>query len=162
MLDETDRKILISLVNNARTPFLEIARDCGISGGVVHQRIKKMEDAGIITGSQFTVHPESLGYDVCAFIWIELTETSMYSEVVKKLSHVSEVVECHYVTGEYDVLVKIYCKNKSHLLSVVADKVQKIHGVSKTCTSISLDRAFERQINIENENIVNQKDISNE
>jgi Lrp/AsnC family transcriptional regulator for asnA, asnC and gidA len=156
LLDETDQKILFHLVCNARTPFLEIARECGVSGAVVHQRVKKMEDAGIIVGSQFIIKPEMLGYNVCAFIGIQLTEPSKYNEVVVKLMHVPEVVECHYVTGDYAVMIKIFCRDNNHLLSALAEKIHTISGIEKTYTFLSLDRAFERQIYVKDKNILKQ------
>jgi len=161
LLDEMDQKILFHLVCNARTPFLEIARECGISGAVVHQRVKKMEDAGIIAGSQFVVKPESLGYNVCAFIGIQLTESMRYNEVVVKLMHVPEVVECHYVTGDFAVLIKIYCRDNNHMLTVLAEKIHTISGISNTYTFLSLDRAFERQVYVKDKNILKQLMIVN-
>jgi Lrp/AsnC family transcriptional regulator for asnA, asnC and gidA len=156
LLDETDQKILSILVCNARTPFLEIARECGVSGAVVHQRVKKMEDAGIVAGSQFIVKPEILGYNVCAFIGIQLTEPGRYSEVVTQLTHVSEVVECHYVTGDYAVMIKVFCRDNNHLLSTLAGKIHTVPGIEKTYTFLSLDRAFERQVYVKDKNIINQ------
>jgi Lrp/AsnC family transcriptional regulator for asnA, asnC and gidA len=156
LLDEMDQKILFHLVCNARMPFLEIARECGVSGAVVHQRVKKMEDAGIIAGSQFIVKPEILGYSVCAFVGIQLTEPSKYNEVTIKLRHIYEVVECHYVTGDYAVLIKIFCRDNNHLLATLADKIHTIPGIEKTHTFLSLDRAFERQVYVKDENIKKQ------
>jgi Lrp/AsnC family transcriptional regulator for asnA, asnC and gidA len=154
LLDEMDQKILFYLICNARTPFVEIARECGISGALVHQKVKKMEEAGIILGSQFIIKPEMLGYNVCAFIGIQLTEPSKYNEVSNKLANVSEVVECHYVTGEYSVLVKIFCRDNNHLLSTLAEKIHVIEGIKETYTFLSLDRAFERQIYVKDKNII--------
>jgi Lrp/AsnC family transcriptional regulator for asnA, asnC and gidA len=156
LLDEMDQKILLHLVCNARIPFLEIARECGVSGAVVHQRVKKMEDAGIIVGSQFIIKPDALGYNVCAFIGIQLTEPGKYNEVVVKLMHVPEVVECHYVTGDYAVLIKILCRDNNHLLSALAEKIHTISGIEKTHTFLSLDRAFERQVCVKDKKILKQ------
>jgi Lrp/AsnC family transcriptional regulator for asnA, asnC and gidA len=137
-------------------PFLEIARECGVSGAVVHQRVRKMEDAGIIVGSQFIIKPDALGYNICAFIGIQLTEPGKYNEVAIKLMHVSEVVECHYVTGEYAVLIKIFCRDNNHLLTTLADKIHTITGIERTHTFLSLDRAFERQVYVKDRNILKQ------
>ncbi|MDR2287143.1 MAG: Lrp/AsnC ligand binding domain-containing protein [Prevotellaceae bacterium] len=156
LLDEMDQKILFHLVSNARMPFLEIARECGVSGAVVHQRVKKMEDACIIVGSQFIIKPDALGYNICAFIGIQLTEPSKYNEVAIKLMHVPEVVECHYVTGEYAVLIKIFCRDNNHLLTTLADKIHTITGIERTHTFLSLDRAFERQVYVKDRNIIKQ------
>jgi Lrp/AsnC family transcriptional regulator for asnA, asnC and gidA len=156
LLDEMDQKILFHLICNARTPFLEIARECGVSGAVVHQRVKKMEDAGIITGSQVIIKPEILGYNVCAFIGIQLTGPGKYNEVATKLAHVPEVVECHYVTGDYAMLIKIFCRDNNHLLAALAEKIHAIEGIEKTHTFLSLDRAFERQVYVKDKNILKQ------
>ncbi|MDR1582284.1 MAG: Lrp/AsnC ligand binding domain-containing protein [Prevotellaceae bacterium] len=156
LLDEMDQKILFHLVCNARTPFLEIARECGVSGAVVHQRIKKMEDAGIIIGSQFIIKPEILGFSICAFIGIQLTEPSKYNEVVIGLTHVPEVVECHYVTGDYAVLIKVFCRDNNHLLTTLADKIHTISGIERTHTFLSLDMAFERQVYVRDKDILKQ------
>lgn len=145
-LDETDRKILYYLVNNARMPYMEIARECGISGAAVHQRIKKMEEGGVITGSQMMVKPGTLGLNVCAFINITLAEDNKYPEVIDALRHVSEIVECHFVTGRSALLLKVYCIDNDHLMETIINTIQRIPYVQSTETMISLDQAFERQV----------------
>jgi len=145
-IDETDRKILYYLVNNARMPYLEIARECGISGAAVHQRIKKLEDNGVISGSQMMVKPGALGLDVCAFISISLTEANKYQEVVDALKHIPEIVECHFVTGRAALLLKLYCIDNDHLMETILNTIQRIPYVQSTETMISLDQAFERQV----------------
>lgn len=97
-IDEIDRKILRTLIKDARTPYLEIARDLGISGSAVHQRIAKMEKDGVITGSRLMVKPSELGLDVCVFISITLSEADKYQQVVEALKKVPEIVTCHFVT----------------------------------------------------------------
>ena len=145
-LDETDRKILYYLVNNARMPYMEIARECGISGAAVHQRIKKMEEGGVITGSQMMVKPGTLGLNVCAFINITLAEDNKYPEVIDALRHVSEIVECHFVTGKHNLLIKIFCFDHDHLMEILLNTIQRIPYVQQTETQISLDQAIERQV----------------
>jgi Lrp/AsnC family transcriptional regulator for asnA, asnC and gidA len=163
LLDETDQNILFHLISNARTPFLEIARECGVSGAIVHQRVRKMEEAGIIVGSQAIIKPEALGYNVCAFIGIQLTEPGKYNEVAANLMHVPEVVECHYVTGDYAVMIKVFCRDNNHLRSTLAEKIHTIQGIEKTYTFLSLDRAFERQICVKDKNILKHlKTVNNE
>lgn len=163
LLDETDQKILCHLVCNARMPFQEIARECGVSGAVVHQRVRKMQEAGIIVGSQFIVKPDVLGYNVCAFIGIQLTEPGKYGEVVSQLTNVFEVVECHYVTGNYAVMIKVFCRDNNHLLSTLAGKIHPIPGIEKTYTFLSLDSAFERQVYVKDINIINHlNSVNNE
>lgn len=145
-LDETDRKILSFLVNNARMPYQEIARECGISGAAVHQRIKKLEDNEVITGSQMLVKPGALGLNVCAFISVSLTEANKYQEVVDALKHIPEIVECHFVTGRAALLLKLYCIDNDHLMEAIINTIQRIHYVQSTETMISLDQAFDRQV----------------
>lgn len=145
-VDAVDQKILSYLVRNARTPFLEIARECGISGAAIHQRVRKLEEAGIIVGSQFLVRPSALGFNVCAFVGVQLEQANMYSDVVVQLRSISEVVECHFVTGEFVVLLKVYCRDNDHLMHILVDTIQNIPGVSRTNTFMSLDQAFERQV----------------
>ena len=145
-IDEIDRKILSFLVNNARMPFLEIARECNISGAAVHQRVKKMENMGIITGSRLLVKPQALGLNVCAFVGVSLSETSKYNEVIQNLRKIPEVVECHFVTGKHALLVKIYCTDHDHLMRILVHTIQNIPYISSTDTMISLDQAIERQV----------------
>ena len=145
-LDETDRKILSFLVNNARMPYLEIARECGISGAAVHQRIKKLEDNGVITGSQMLVKPGALGLNVCAFISISLSEDNKYHDVTEALRHIPEIVECHFVTGRAALLLKVYCINNDHLMETILNTIQRIPYVQSTDTMLSLDQPFQRQV----------------
>lgn len=145
-IDKTDKKILKYLVKNARMPYLEIARECGVSGAAIHQRVKKMENNGIITGSRLLVKPQTLGLNVCAYIAVSLTNGNMYSESIEALKKIPEVVECHYVTGEFALLLKMYCSDHNHLMSVILNTIQSVPGVSKTETWLSLDQAIDRQI----------------
>lgn len=147
-LDETDQKILSFLVNNARMPFLEIARECGVSGAAIHQRVKKLESNGIIVGSRLLVRPQAVGLTVCAFISITLSEANKYLAVVNALKNVPEIVECHFVTGRAALLLKVYCKDNDHLMDMLLNTIQKIPFVQSTDTMISLDEAFERQIQV--------------
>ncbi len=145
-VDEVDQKILAYLVENARIPFLEIARACGISGAAIHQRVKKMEEAGIIEGSRMNIKPKALGYGVCAFVGIQFSSANQYQGVVDSLRVIQEVVECHFTTGEFALLCKIYCRDNEHLMEVLVNTIQNIPGVLNTQTYISLDQAFERQV----------------
>lgn len=145
-IDKTDQKILSFLVNNARMPFLEIARECGVSGAAIHQRVKKMEVNGIITGSRLIVKPSALGLNVCAFISVTLSEANKYPEVVTYLKKIPEIVECHFVTGKASLLVKLYCFDNDHLMDILLNTIQNIPYIQSTDTMIALDEAFERQI----------------
>ncbi len=144
-LDATDRKILRFLVKNARMPFLEIARECGISGAAIHQRIKKLEDSGVILGSRMTVNPKMLGFDVCAFVNIRIQDPMMSVSVVERIKHIPEIVECHFITGNYTLMVKLYCVDNEHLMHTIFDGILHIQGVSSTQTYISLDESFQRE-----------------
>ncbi len=145
-LDEIDQKILSALIKNARMPFLEIARECGISGAAIHQRIRKLEKNEVIMGSQLLVKPQAIGLDICAFISVSLSESNKYWDVVKELKKIREIVECHFVTGNSSLLLKIYCFDNDHLMEVILKKITKLPFVQATQTMISLDKAIERQI----------------
>jgi len=148
-IDKIDRTILSYLIKNARTPFLEIARACGISGAAIHQRIKKLEDAGIISGSKFTVQPKAVGFDICAFVGILLDKPNVYNNVIKELEKIPEIVECHFTTGTWALLVKIYCVDNNHLMNVLVNKMQNISGVGRTESFISLEQRIEREFSVQ-------------
>lgn len=145
-IDQVDQKILSFLVNNARMPFLEIARECGVSGAAIHQRVKRLEKNGVITGSRLMVKPQALGLNVCAFISINISEADKYNEVIANLKKIPEVVECHFVTGKYALLVKIYCFDNDHLMEILLNTIQKIPYILSTETMIALDEAIDRQV----------------
>ena len=145
-IDQIDRKILSFLVKNARMPFLEIARECGVSGAAIHQRVKRLEAGGVITGSRLLVKPQAIGLNVCAFISISLSEANKYPEVISYLKKIPEIVECHFVTGKYGILAKVYCFDNDHLMEVLLNTIQNIPFIQATDTMIALDEAFERQI----------------
>lgn len=163
-IDQIDQKILSFLVKNARMPFLEIARECGVSGAAIHQRVKKMENLGIITGSRLLVKPQTIGLNVCAFVGVSLSQANRYPEVVEQLRQISEVVECHFVTGQHALLLKIYCFNHDHLMEILINTIQNIPSVEKTETFVSLDQAIERQVWVKDypnlENVGRKKDFS--
>lgn len=145
-IDDIDRKILSYLVKNARIPFLEIARECGISGAAIHQRVKKMEDAGIIEGSRFIVKPRALGLKICAFIGVILDNAHQYKSVVKELKKIPEITECHFITGHYTFLLKLRCNNHQHLMDVLINTLQNIPGIAKTESFIALDQIIEKEV----------------
>lgn len=125
---------------------MEIARECGVSGAAIHQRVKRLENNGIITGSRLLVKPQALGLNVCAFINVSLSEANKYPEVIESFKKISEIVECHFVTGKYALLLKVYCFNHDHLMEVLVNTIQKIPYVQSTETMISLDQSIERQV----------------
>ncbi len=148
-MDEIDRKILGFLIKNARMPFLEIARECGVSGAAIHQRVKKLELNGVITGSRLLVKPQALGLNVCAYISVTLSEANKYPEVIAAFRAIPEIVECHFVTGRYSLLVKLYCYDNDHLMDILLNTIQKIPYVQSTETQISLDNEIERQVGVQ-------------
>lgn len=147
-LDAIDRKILRFLINNARMPFLEIARACGISGAAIHQRIRKLEDAKVILGSRMIVDPKMLGFDVCAHISITMKDPQLLQKTVELLKEIPEIVECHFITGNGNILVKMYCVDNEHLMHTIFNGILRIQGVASTETSLSLQELFQRQIDI--------------
>lgn len=142
--DSLDLKILSMLSKNARTPYLEIARECGVSGAAVHQRIQRLMANGAITGSECLISPSAMGYDTCAYIGIFLRDPSQYNSVVTALEAIPEVVECHYTAGKYDILVKIFARNNDHMLALLQG-IQKL-GMARTETLISFKECFRRQV----------------
>jgi len=148
-LDNLDRKILALITKNARIPFLEVARECKVSGAAIHQRVQRLVNIGVIKGSEFVLCPATIGYQTCAFIGVFLKKASLFDKVVQMLEQVPEVVECHYTTGQYAVFIKIYAKSNEHLKRLLHDKLQSIPGISSTETIISLDESFKRQLPID-------------
>ena len=135
-------------MGDARTPVLEIARQVGISGAAIHQRLRKLEKSGLIAGSKFVINPKVLGYTTMAFVGIYLDKAVSNPQAVKQLQKIPEVLECHYTTGNWSILIKILCKDNEHLMHLLNNDIQSIDGVSRTETFISLDQQIERQIKI--------------
>ena len=147
-LDRLDKKILHLISEDARIPFLEVARACNVSGAAIHQRIQKLTNLGVIKGSQFIIDPERIGYETCAFIGLNLKNPEKFDDVVEALRQIPEIVECHYTTGEYDLFLKIYAYNNHHLMSVIHDKLMPL-GLSRSEGSISYNAVIDRTLPIE-------------
>lgn len=147
-IDALDRKILSILTKNARIPFLEVARECNVSGAAIHQRVQRLTKLGIISGSQFMVDPKKLGYHTCAYIGIFLDNAALFNDVSERLLKIAEITQCHYTTGQYAMFVKVYAKDNEHLRRVLADKIQSINGIMRTETFISLEVMVDRQLPI--------------
>ena len=126
ILDSLDKKILRMIAEDARVPFLEVARECKVSGAAIHQRIQKLYNLGVLKGSKFLIDPEKIGYETCAYIGLNLKDPSSFDAVVEALRNIPEVVECHYTTGDYDMFIKIYAQNNHHLLTVIHDQLQPL------------------------------------
>ncbi|MDF2881490.1 MAG: transcriptional regulator [Clostridiaceae bacterium] len=147
-LDELDFQILDILIKDSRTPYLEIARNCHVSGGTIHVRMKKMEDMGIIKGTKLIIDNSKLGYDICCFIGIYLDKSSSFTNVLDNMKAIKEVVELHYTTGDYSLFVKILCRNMSDLQNLLMSKIQTIEGIQRTNTFISLFQPIDRNIEL--------------
>lgn len=147
-IDNLDRKILEIVMRNARIPTKDVAVVCGVSRAAIHQRIQRMIDLKVITGSGYHVNLKVLGYTTCTYIGVKLEKGSMYKDVVPELEKIPEVVECHFTTGPYTMLIKLYARDNQHLMELLNDKIQMIHGVVATETLISLDQSMNREIPI--------------
>ena len=145
-IDMLDKKILSILSKNARIPFKDVAAECNVSRAAIHQRVQHLIEAGVITGSGFDVNPKSLGYSTCTYVGISLEKGSMYKNVVEELQHIPEVVECHFTTGPYTMMVKLYARDNEQLMELLNGKLQGIHGVVSTETLISLEQSIKREI----------------
>ena len=145
LLDYLDRQILKLISQDARIPFLEVARACNVSGAAIHQRVAKLTNLGIIKGSQFIIDPEKIGYETCAYVGLYLKNPEQFDHVVDELKKIPEVVECHYTTGGFDMFIKIYASNNHHLLEIIHDKLQPL-GLSRSETIISFNAAINRQL----------------
>ena len=147
-IDGIDKIILNNLMEDARMSINQLAKLVGISGAAVHQRLKKLEKAHLIQGSQMKVNPKKLGYTTLAFVGIYLDKAMNNPAAVEQLRKINEVIECHYTTGNWSILVKILCKDNEHLMNLLNNQIQKIEGISRTETFISLDQQISRQISL--------------
>jgi Lrp/AsnC family transcriptional regulator for asnA, asnC and gidA len=148
-IDRLDKKILQLISQDARIPFLEVARACNVSGAAIHQRIQKLKNIGVIKGSEFIVDTYKIGYQTCAYIGIVLSDIKKFNSVVDQLKKIPEIVECHYATGKYSMFIKIYAQDNRHLLQIILEHLTLIDGVQHTETfQLSLDEIFKRQLNV--------------
>lgn len=145
-IDNLDKKIMSILARNARIPFKDVAVACGVSRAAVHQRVQHLIEDGIITGSGFDINPKSLGYATCTYVGLNLERGSMYKDVVAKLEAIPEIVECHFTTGSYTMLLKLYARDNSQLMDLLNNQLQRIPGVVSTETLISLEQSIKREV----------------
>ena len=150
-LDSLDKQILSMIAEDARMPFLEVARVCGVSGAAIHQRVQRLVNLGVVKGTQYVLDPEKLGYETCAYLGVYLSEPGRFDEITKEVEKIPEVVECHCITGRFDMFVKIYARSNHHLLNISHDKLQPL-GVVRTETIMSFKQTIQRQIPIPNPN----------
>ena len=146
-IDRLDKKILQMISQNARIPFLEVARECNVSGAAIHQRVQKLVNSGVKKGSEFIVDTYKVGYQTCAYVGITIKDMSYFKDVIEALKKIPDIVECHSTTGRYTMFVKIYAKDNRHLMNIIVEKITPLTGVGNTETFlISLDEMFKRQI----------------
>jgi len=152
-VDSLDRQILNIVSKNARVPFKDVAEECGVSRAAVHQRVQRMMDSEAITGSGYQINPKVLGFKTCTYIGVKLEKGSMYKDVVPEFEKIPEVVECHFTTGPYTLLIKLYARDNEHLMELLNSKIQEISGVTATETLISLRQSIKREIPIVDDRI---------
>ncbi len=146
-LDSVDKEIIYMLMDNAKTSLAHISKNVGISTTAVHQRIKKLEQAGIIENSVSFLNPRKVGYKVVSYIGVFLDQPSHYKDAVSALDQINEVVEAHYTTGNYTIFLKVLCRDNDHLMQIL-NKIQKLKGVTRTETFISLEQSINRQLKV--------------
>jgi Lrp/AsnC family transcriptional regulator for asnA, asnC and gidA len=147
-IDALDEKILQLITKNARIPFLEVARACGVSGAAIHQRVQRLLNIGVVSGSEFIVNPQKLGYNTCAYMGIHLEKAKYHKQVVEALREIPEIVECHFTTGQYAIFIKIQTKTNKHLKQIIDENLQDVEGIARTETFMSLEMDFKRQVPI--------------
>ena len=150
-IDTLDKKILNILSKNARMPFKDVAAEFGVSLAAIHQRVQRLIEIGVILGSSFNINPKSLGYTTCTYVGITLERGNMYRDVAQQIAMIPEVVECHYTTGSYTMLIKLYAKDNEQLMELLNDKLQNINGVVSTETLISLEQSIKREVPVTTE-----------
>lgn len=147
-LDKLDLQIIQEMMGDAGISYAELGKKLFVSGGTIHVRIKKLEEAGIVKGTKLNVDIKQLGYDVIAFIGIYLEKSSLYDTVAKELQKIPEIVRLNYTTGNYSMFAEIVCKNIQQLRFVLHDELQKIKGIERTETFISLEESFIRDVHV--------------
>lgn len=147
-IDYLDKRILEIISCNARIPFKDVAAECGVSRAAIHQRVQRLVDMGVIVGSGYHVNPASLGYNTCTYIGITLERGSLYKDVVKEFQKIPEIVECHFTTGPYTMLIKLYARDNAHLMELLNKNLQEISGVISTETLISLNQSIKKEVPI--------------
>ena len=150
-IDNLDRKILNIIMRNARIASKDIAKECNVSRAAIHQRIARLTDIGVINGSGYTVDLHKLGLNTCTYVGVRLERGSMYRDVVNELDRIPEVVECHFTTGPYSMLIKVIAADTQDLMELLNNKIQNIQGVTETETLISLEQSINREITIKME-----------
>ena len=147
-LDKLDLQIIQAMMQDAEVSYADLGKQFFVSGGTIHVRIKKLEELGIVQGKRLAVDLKVLGYDIIAFIGIYLEKSSMYDNVAQALKAIPQVVRVNYTTGNYSMFVEIVCKHIQQLRFVLHDELQKIKGIERTETLISLEESFSRNVKV--------------
>lgn len=147
-IDELDQKILEVITKDSRVPYTDISAICEVSRAAVHQRVQRLLEKKVLLGAAFMVDPKTLGYTTCTYVGITLERASMYKQVGEQLAAIPEIVECHFTTGSYSILVKLYCHGSEHLMELLNGRIQEIDGVVSTETLICLEETFSRPVPI--------------
>ena len=147
-LDKLDLQIIQAMTEDAGISYADLGKKFFVSGGTIHVRIKKLNEAGIVKGTKLNVDLKELGYDVIAFIGIYLEKSSMYDAVAKELRKMPEIVRLNYTTGNYSMFAEVVCKDINQLRFVLHDDLQKIKGIERTETFISLEESFSRNVQV--------------
>ncbi len=145
-LDKLDLQIIEAMMNNAEISYAELGKKLFVSGGTIHVRIKKLQEFNIVKGTRLTVDLKQLGYDITAFVGIYLEKSSMYDHVAEDLKKIPEIIRLNYTTGNYSMFIEIVCKDIAQLRFVLHDELQKIKGIERTETFISLEEGFYRNV----------------
>ena len=146
--DKLDMEIIHHMMEDATISYADLGKKLFVSGGTIHVRIKKLQEAGVVKGTKLSADLKLLGYDVIAFIGIYLKESSLYDAVAKELQKMPEIVRLNYTTGNYSMFAEIVCKDITQLRYVLHDELQKIKGIERTETFISLEESFNRNVKV--------------
>ncbi|MBX5439264.1 MAG: Lrp/AsnC ligand binding domain-containing protein [Thermoflavifilum sp.] len=150
-IDKLDLKIINEMMNDAGISYADLGKKLFVSGGTIHVRMKKLQELGIVKGTRLQVDLKKIGYDVTAFVGIYLEKSSLYDSVVKELRRIPEIVRVNYTTGNYSIFAEVVCKDIQQLRRVLHDELQKVKGIERTETFISLEESFSRSVSIDTE-----------
>lgn len=147
-LDKLDLQIIAAMMEDAGISYADLGKNLSVSGGTIHVRIKKLQESGIVKGTRLNVELKELGYDITAFVGIYLEKSSLYDTVAKDLKRIPEIVRLNYTTGNYSMFIEIVCRDITQLRHVLHDELQKIKGIERTETLISLEESFNRNVQV--------------
>ncbi|RYF91241.1 MAG: AsnC family transcriptional regulator [Chitinophagaceae bacterium] len=145
-LDKLDLQIIEAMMDNAEISYAELGKKLFVSGGTIHVRIKKLQEFSIVKGTRLNVDLKLLGYDITAFVGIFLEKSSLYDSVAEELKRIPQIVRLNYTTGNYSMFIEVVCKDIAQLRFVLHDELQKIKGIERTETFISLEEGFVRNV----------------